>query len=78
MQQFHTTNAVGVYLAVLTVIAAAATFLLRDRTGIPLDPDARGGAGPRRDDPLPLIARGGESRPRDRRDLDSGRPVSVP
>ncbi|WP_152362376.1 MFS transporter [Microlunatus speluncae] len=39
VQQFGSTNAVAVYLAVLTVIAAAATFLLRDRTGIPLGPE---------------------------------------
>lgn len=39
VQRFHTTNAVGVYLAGLTIIAAAATFLLRDRTGIPLGPE---------------------------------------
>lgn len=39
VQQFGTTNAVGAYLAILTIIAAAATLLLRDRTGIPLDPD---------------------------------------
>lgn len=39
VQQSGTAFSVAVYIAVLTVIAFAATLVLRDRTGIPLGPD---------------------------------------
>ena len=39
VQHFHTTTAVAVYLAVLTLVSLTCTLLLKDRTGIPLGPD---------------------------------------